>query len=121
MDECLLFIYRVTREAEYNHLDLLPKIDNIYEETYDWIFSTFKYPQNVDKELLARVLGNLSELDLHKLYFKNNAVCFFIQIPEVKKLTKKLVNKTKSFIDPNNPPKEILPDLELLWEYFERF
>lgn len=120
-DECVLFIYRVTQEAEYNHLDLLPKIPNILEETYDWIMSTFKYPQSVDTGLIKRILGNLTNEELHKLYFKNNVVAFFVQIPEVNKLTKKLVNKTKSFIDPNKPPEEIIDDLELLWEYFKEF
>jgi hypothetical protein len=121
MDECVLFIYRVTRKTDYPNVKLLPTIDNIYEETYEWIYNSFKYEEKIDKELLKRILSNLSDIDLHKLYFKNNIIAFFLQIPVVTKLTKKLINKTKSFIDPNNPPKEIIDDLQLLWEYCEEF
>lgn len=121
MDECALFIYRVTREAEYPDIDLIPKIDNIYEETYEWIYNSFKYEEKINTDILKRILSNLSDIDLHKLYFKNNILAFFMYIPKVNKLAKKLINKTKSFIDPNEPPKEIIDDLKQLWEYCEEF
>ena len=121
MDECVLFIYRVTKEADYPDLKLLPKIDNIYEETYNWIINSFKYEDKINHEMIKRILSNLSDVDLHKLYFKNNILAFFLYIPVVNKLAKKLINKTKSFIDPNKPPEEIKDDLKLLWEYCEEF
>ena len=121
MDECLLFIYRVVYESEYPDFEILPKIDNIYEKTFNFIKESFMYKKRIREDILEKVLSNLSEKDLHVLYFKNNLIEFLTKVPKVIKLMKKIVNETISFMNPNEVPKEIKGLLDEVWKYLLEF
>ena len=118
MDEFLLFVHRVVNKTTYKYFDdIVPDIDDIYEKTRAWILSSFMYDPKVYKDMVDTVLSNLSPRDLHKLYFKNNLIAFFKEIPEVIRLTSHIVNHTEKFRNPNKVPEEIAEDLNLLWDF----
>ena len=121
MDECLLFIERVLHHTEYDHIDILVPIDDLYKKTFDHLYDSFLYKEKINVELLEKVLHNCNDTELAKLYFKNNFDAFLLEIPTVYKLMHRLVNATLSFRDPNKPPEIILPDLKEVWEYMKEF
>ena len=121
MDECLLFIERVLHRTEYNHMDIIKPIENLFDKTYDHMYDSFLYKEKVDKELLERVLHNCTEEELVKLYFKNNFDAFLLEVPVVRDKIYHLVNDTESFRDPNKPPEGIKDDLDEVWEYMKEF
>ena len=119
-DEMLLFVSRIVNEQEYPNFKLLPKSKNIREETFNWLKMSRLYA-NITDEMIWDIVNNLSDDDCHKVYFKNNLLAFFLEIPKVRELTHKLLNETKEFINPNEPPEEIVDDLETVWGYMEEF
>ena len=116
MDE-FLFVNRVINKTGYKYFSIIPKIDGIYEKTRNWLINSFMYKNKINYDLLDKVLNNLSNDELHKLYFKNNIIEFFMLIPKVRAIMSEVVNNTKKFRDPNKVPDEIKEDLDLLWEY----
>ena len=121
MDECLLFIYRVLYESDYPDMDIIPHIDDIYDKTLNHLINSFMYKKKINLSILERVLNNISEEDLYKLYFKNNIVPFMTLVPRVVKIMKKVVNETESFMNPNKVPDEIKGKLDEVWEYLLEF
>lgn len=117
MDEMMLFVYRVCKKTKYKYFELIPKIDDIRERALEWVLGSFKFPDKIDLKLVNQIFENLSDDDCTKLYFKNNFDAFLTEIPAVFNLVSHLVNDTPSFTNPNKPPEEIIPDLQLLWDY----
>lgn len=118
MDEFLLFVNRNLYKTTYKNFDkIVPNIDNIKELTKDKIIKSFMYKEKIDYDIIIKVLDNLSNKELHILYFKNNINEFFTKIPDVRKIISKVLNRTKKFRDPNNVPNEIKSELNTLWDY----
>lgn len=119
MDECLLYMRRIVDE-EYKYTDF-PKIDEIYDKLFERLHGMFFSADKVREDILTYVIQNLSYEDCVKIYLKNNLFAFFHYYKPVRKLMKKIINKTKSFRDPNNIPEEIKDDLTQVFDYLNTF
>ena len=119
MDECMLFISNVINHTEYK--SKIPKLENDKAYLYDKLMGTFRYPASVNSELLIKIIEGMSEEDRAKVYYKNNLIPFLRDYKPAYKILHKLVNKTKSFRDPNSIPEELVDDLNKLWDYVKEF
>ena len=82
----------------------------------------FKYiPTDQDMETVWRIIQNCNQIELNRLFYKNNLYCF-MDLPIARDLMIKIITGMKTpYIEPANPPKEIVNDLnalrDLLLEY----
>ena len=119
LDEGLRYIHLILHKKEY-FLNI-PYINNIREKSFDYIFNSFIIKSDLIKQALELIYDNLTKEDMTKLYLINNLKAAFLEIPKLNKLTRKILNETKSFRDPNEPPKEIIKDMEEIWEIIKEF
>ena len=126
--------------------DILTFIDNIRKEYCQWKFSDeqiigirnfispeecfnkiilncgYKYiPSTEDLDIVWRIIQGCNAIELNRLFYKNNLYCF-MDIPIARELMVNIITKMKRpYIEPADPPKEILDDLnklrDLLVEY----
>ena len=126
--------------------DVLIFIDNVRMEYHDWKYNDyevlgfngfispdecfnkiilncgFKYvPTEQDMETVWRIIQNCNQIELNRLFYKNNLYCF-MDLPIARDLMVKIITEMKvPYIEPANPPKEIVNDLnalrDLLLEY----
>ena len=120
MDECLLFISRIIHDCKYD-MEVPEMKEPPYGALYNRLASMFMYSNKIDHMLLQTVIGNLTEEECAKVYYKNNLMGFMKDHKETHDLMHKLINKTKSFKDPNSIPDELVDDLEQLWCYVREF
>ena len=82
----------------------------------------FKYiPTDQDMDTVWRIIQNCNQIELNRLFYKNNLYCF-MDLPIARDLMVKIITEMKvPYIEPANPPKEIVNDLnalrDLLLEY----
>ena len=126
--------------------DVLIFIDNVRMEYHDWKYDDyevlgfngfispeecfnkimmncgFKYiPTDQDMDTVWRIIQNCNQIELNRLFYKNNLYCF-MDLPIARDLIVKIITEMKvPYIEPANPPKEIVNDLnalrDLLLEY----
>lgn len=126
--------------------DVLIFIDNVRMEYHDWKYNDyevlgfngfispeecfnkimmncgFKYiPTDQDMDTVWRIIQNCNQIELNRLFYKNNLYCF-MDLPIARNLMIKIITEMKvPYIEPANPPKEIVNDLntlrDLLLEY----
>lgn len=126
--------------------DVLIFIDNVRMEYHDWKYNDyevlgfngfispeecfnkimmncgFKYiPTDQDMDTVWRIIQNCNQIELNRLFYKNNLYCF-MDLPITRDLMVKIITEMKvPYIEPANPPKEIVNDLnalrDLLLEY----
>ena len=126
--------------------DVLIFIDNVRMEYHDWKYNDyevlgfngfispeecfnkimmncgFKYiPTDQDMDTVWRIIQNCNQIELNRLFYKNNLYCF-MDLPIARDLMVKIITEMKvPYIEPANPPKEIVNDLnalrDLLLEY----
>lgn len=118
-DEFLLFMIRATKKGKYQYK--LPRVPNVKEKCLERYLDNFMDNSDERNELVKTILNKLTEEELTKLFFKNNLYGLFTYNEDVRKLLSRLINKTKSFRDPNSIPPEIQDDIEELWEYVVEF
>lgn len=119
MDDMMLFVYRIKKQK---FIHKIPKKDNIRYLLANRLYNDIKNPAaNADKELIKLIVSNLTEEECTKVYYKNNLIEFFKDHKPSYKILHKLINKTKSFRDPNRIPEDIMDDLNTLWDYIEEF
>lgn len=126
--------------------DVLIFIDNVRMEYHDWKYNDyevlgfngfispeecfnkimmncgFKYiPTDQDMDTVWRIIQNCNQIELNRLFYKNNLYCF-MDLPIARDIMVKIITEMKiPYIEPANPPKEIVNDLnalrDLLLEY----
>lgn len=119
--------------------DVLTFIDNVRMEHGDWKFNDwevlgaqgfvsveecfnkimmncgYKYiPTEQDMDVVYQIIQNCNQIELNRLFYKNNLYCF-MDLPIARDLMVKIVTGMKRpYIEPADPPKEILPYLDQL-------
>jgi hypothetical protein len=117
-DDCSQYITNVINEPFYGDMSLVE--DKRAHEVFERLKDRFiDYKENYNHPLFSMLL-NLDQDNLNRLYYKNN-LYEFARLPKVKKLIFKIIDETDLFLDPNKPPKDVQPDLELLWSWMESF
>jgi hypothetical protein len=118
LDECLLFINRIINEDYKYDIDNIADAQNV---VYERLLNTMMYPLAIDKDKLRNVVNNLTDEQCTRIYYKNNLIAFFQDYKPVREIMHKLINKTKTFRNPNEIPDKIKDDLEQVWKYVKCF
>lgn len=127
LNDVLIFIDNVRMEYDwkYNDYEVLGFNGFISpEECFNKIMMNcgFKYiPTDQDMDTVWRIIQNCNQIELNRLFYKNNLYCF-MDLPIARDLMVKIITEMKvPYIEPANPPKEIVNDLnalrDLLLEY----
>lgn len=125
MDECLVFIKNVISEKKsrkFNDDEILDG-DVPLEKVRHKLKKTFLYKSRIDESLLNRILLNLSQEDLNRLYYKNNLYAFVNKNSKIKNLIRSIIIDATPlhFSDPNKPDPSIQDELDILWAYMKEY
>lgn len=117
VDEVLVFIEHICSEGKdrkYNDLDILDKYvtrEDCFAKVvlscgYRWV------PNDDELEIIWRVINNLGQEDLNRVYYKNN-LYMFCENSKIKNLIRKMLSDlTVPYYSPADVPEEIREDLE---------
>lgn len=126
LNEVVTFIGNVISEKpnrRFNDNEILDR-DITVEECFNKLILTcgFDYiPSNEDMEVIWNMLLNLDIENINRIYYKNNLFSFMDNPSMNKALIYILQELDAPYVDPNNPPINIKPELDalcdLLMEY----
>ena len=128
LNDILIFIDNVRLEYSfwhYNDYEVL-SIEGFVslEEAFTKLILNcgYKYiPSYEDMDTVYRILQSCNQIELNRLFYKNNLYCF-MDLPIARNLMISIItNMQTPYIEPAKPPKEIVPQLnelrDLLVEY----
>ena len=124
MNELVEFIHNVLHEEQhYNDADIITNHADI-EECFFKLMSSTGWgwiPSEDEMMIIWNMLINLNQSQLDRLFYKNNLFHFIDNIPIKQSILYMLQTLEAPFMDPNNPPEEILVALKefcsVLMEY----
>jgi len=98
-------------EITYNAKDF-PLMERIGQEGVDRMYSSINY------QFVMSILSSLTQEQLNRIYYKNN-IYEFMGNQKIADVFDLVIGK--EFLDPNEPPEELLPDLNRLWDYLQEW
>lgn len=115
LDEVIVFINNIRKEKRtYDDNLLLDKPIRI-EDCFAKIIDSCGYrwiPNEDEMDVIWRILNNLGQSDINRIYYKNN-LYEFLSNSSMKKAIKIIMKKLESpFFNSLKPPKEIIPELQ---------
>lgn len=128
LNDILIFIDNVRLEYsswQYNDYEILPTEGFVsLEEAFTKLILNcgYKYiPSYEDMDTVYRILQSCNQIELNRLFYKNNLYCF-MDLPIARNLMISIItNMQTPYIEPAKPPKEIVSQLnelrDLLVEY----
>lgn len=121
LDEILTFIQNVCREKTKLSLDgIKPRT---LSEVRAKILKGCFHPEKINVEHLNRVLENLADEELTRIFYKNNIFVFTASCQEVMYRLRKIMRNTESFRAPEKKfiTKELDKELKIVWKYYKEF
>ena len=121
LNDILIFIDNIRLEHstwKFNDQEILiPNGFVSIEECFNKLILNcgYKYiPSDQDMDVVWKILHNCNQIELNRLFYKNNLYCF-MDLPIARNLMVQIITKmTRPYIEPANPPEEILPELNML-------
>lgn len=83
---------------------------------YQWLSSKLKY--DTDKDILTKLISNLSQKEINRVYYVNNMFEVIRQDYPIMLLTK-LFRTITNYRDAAKVPEEAKEDIELLWDFIK--
>ena len=115
MDECLSFISNILSERSIRKKkDSKWIIDKNIDEVTERLRSKFTVSEDCDIKLIQKILKNLDQEDLNRVYYKSNMFEFFRNSKRASQLIRNIVECPKKFMDPKKPNDYIKDDLDKL-------
>lgn len=119
LDDFNRTIINIRQDKYTKDTSLLP--NKTIEEVYDRYINNFKFTvDDFTRESVFNILSSCSQEELNKIYYKSNIYDFF-DIPLIHDKLAKILGKVKTFVNPNDVPKNIQNEIEDLWSYVEEF
>lgn len=124
LDEIIIYIYNILSEdRKFNDKDILDRDIDICQ-TFEYIMNTCgnEYmPTENDCKIIWDILVQCNQEELNRLFYKNNLFAFMDNKRMDKAIKILLTKLDKPYLNPNKPPKEILPELDGLWDLIEEY
>ena len=124
MNEVIEFIYNVLEdERNYDSSNIITNHASI-DETFFQLLSTtgFGWVPSIDEmHIIWEILAKLSQDDLDRLFYKNNLFHFVDNEPVKMSILYILQQLKAPFMNPNDPPEEIIEPLKRLCSIFEEY
>lgn len=93
--------------------------DKTSDEVYNYLLTKLDRPINVKKDIKI-LLDGLTQLQLNKIYYKNNLNEIISNSDTVKDLISNIVAKD-DFLDPNSPPEHYQEITNQVWDIFKEW
>jgi DNA polymerase elongation subunit (family B) len=87
------------------------------KELLTYLFDKLQDKTQENMDILVEIVKRLNQEETNKIFYKNNLYKLFENKAVMDKLEK--IAGKKEFLDPNEPPEEILGELNMLWSYLE--
>jgi len=115
MNELIEFIHNVLEEDHhYNDADII-SIHASFDEVFMKLMSSTGFgwvPSEDEMSIIWEIVIKLDQSQLDRLFYKNNLFHFIDNIPVTQAIIYLLQTLKAPFMDPNNPPEEILEALK---------
>lgn len=119
LNEVIMFIDHIVLmkpTRQYEDHRILDR-DISIQEVFDKLMSSCGYrwkPDHTEANMIWKILHQLSQFHLNRLYYKNNIYAFFNNTEPKDFLLELLYSLDSPFIDPNSPPPTIKDKLDVL-------
>lgn len=119
LNEVIMFIDHIVLMKpirQYEDHRILDR-DISIQEVFDKLMSSCGYrwkPDHTEANMIWKILHQLSQFHLNRLYYKNNIYAFFNNTEPKDFLLELLYSLDSPFIDPNSPPPTIKDKLDVL-------
>lgn len=124
MNELVQFIHNVLEEKHFYKYDEIITNHATLEETFFQLMSSTGFgwvPSEDEMLIIWEMLSHLNQEDLDRLFYKNN-LFHFIDNQSVTQAILYILQTLKApFMDPNNPPEEIIESLKELTDVIKEF
>lgn len=126
LNEVIMFIDHITLmkpTRQYEDHRILDR-DISIQEVFDKLMSSCGYrwkPDHTEANIIWRILHQLSQFHLNRLYYKNNIYAFFNNTEPKDFLLELLYSLDSPFIDPNSPPPTIKDKLDVLVDMVKEY
>lgn len=124
MNELVEFIHTVLTEEHHFDSSEIITIHASIEETFFQLLSSTGYgwvPSEDEMHIIWEILSKLNQDELDRLFYKNNLYHFIDNAPITQAILFILQSLEAPFMDPNEPPENILEPLkaltDILYEY----
>ena len=120
LTEVLQFIDHIVKEKPIRKYDDRIVLDNPYVTAADCFAKIIIscgyrwFPDEDEMEVIWRVINNLSQEDINRVYYKNNLYEFMSNKCMIRAIRYILDKLDEPFMNPLKPPKEIIPELDEL-------
>ena len=124
LEECIVYINNIVNEKHKYDSDFLD--DKDHDAVLEYLKNRFMDYKDEYEYPIFKILINLSQDDLNRIYYKNN-IYEFNKVRKIKLLLTDILLETESFLDPNinsdnnTLTKEAKNKIELLWKYYREF
>lgn len=127
LNEIITFIHNITQEKNERKLldefilDRNITLEECFYRVMNDVDMTIWIPTEKEMSMVWEYLQGLSNEDLNRIFYKNNLYSF-AELPVVFDLIRKILCELQEpFLNPNEPPKYVIPDLEALTEMFREY
>lgn len=126
LNEVIMFIDHIVLmkpTRQYEDHRILDR-DISIQEVFDKLMSSCGYrwkPDHTEANIIWRILHQLSQFHLNRLYYKNNIYAFFNNTEPKDFLLELLYSLDSPFIDPNSPPPTIKANLDVLVDMVKEY
>ena len=126
LNEVIMFIDHIVLmkpTRQYEDHRILDR-DISIQEVFDKLMSSCGYrwkPDYTEANIIWRILHQLSQFHLNRLYYKNNIYAFFNNTEPKDFLLELLYSLDSPFIDPNSPPPIIKDKLDVLVDMVKEY
>ena len=124
LEDCMFYINNIISEKHNMKSDFLDNVD--HDAVLDYLKGRFFDFKPEYEYPIFKILINLSQDDLNRIYYKNN-IYKFNGLRKIRILLTKVLLDTDSFLDPNIDSKknklseDAKQGIELLWKYYKEF
>ena len=126
LNEVIMFIDHIVLmkpTRQYEDHRILDR-DISIQEVFDKLMSSCGYrwkPDHTEANIIWKILHQLSQFHLNRLYYKNNIYAFFNNTEPKDFLLELLYSLDSPFIDPNSPPPTIKANLDVLVDMVKEY
>ena len=119
MDECLLFINNIVKEKDIRKKDDSKWVKNKNtNDVFDRLKSKFFDQSMCEDKILNKILRNLNQENLNRIYYKSNFYNFILNSEKAIEIFLSIFTSNVDFTTPNDAPSEIVDKLNKLTSAF---
>ena len=119
MDECLLFINNIVKEKDIRKKDDSKWVKNKNtNDVFDRLKSKFFDQSMCEDKILNKILKNLDQENLNRIYYKSNFYNFILNSEKAIEIFLSIFTSNVDFTTPNDAPSEIVDKLNKLTSAF---